>query len=218
MTTSVIIADDHSVVRAGMKTILMKNNSDIEVVAEAENGRQVLELAEKHRGCVYIMDISMPYLNGIEAVGRLTKIDPSAKVIILSMHDDRASVEKAFNSGAHGYVLKVSSVGEITQAVRSVQKGHFYISPAISHYLVDTYRGKRSTEWEKKRKFTNLTPKEREILQLLAEGNSSKEIADQLQISFNTVNVHKTHIMDKLQLHKLADLVRYAVKEGIVNP
>ena len=213
MSTKVFIADDHSIVREGIKTILERSDKFIEVVGEAENGREVIAFAEKHRADVYILDISMPFLNGLETAERLRKISPDCKIIILSMYDNRTSVEKAFSARVNGYLIKESAIDEIVHAVQEVQLGRFFLSPGISNYVVEGFLDSKSRR--KSKTVVDLTSKEKEIIQLLAEGFSSKEIAMQLHTSFNTVNVHKKNIMQKLCFHKSAELVRYAIKEGI---
>ncbi|MCX5783245.1 MAG: response regulator transcription factor [Elusimicrobia bacterium] len=214
MEIKVIIADDHALVRDGIRAILERKTKDISVVAEASNGKEVLELARKIKPDVYIMDISMPVLNGIETTERLVKMDPKSKVVILSMHDDCASVEKSLSAGAKSFVIKVSSSDEIIKAVREVYNGKFYLCSGVSKYVVQRFLGKTSNYYGKA-KPTKLTPKEREILQLIAEGHSSREIAKSLKLSVNTVHVHRNNIMRKLDVHKQADLIRYALKEGI---
>ena len=213
MATNVIIADDHSIVREGIKTVLENSGELIRVIGEAENGRDLLTLVEQRHADICIIDISMPYLNGIETAKRLKKIAPRCKIIVLSMHDDRSSVEKALKAGVNGYLIKESAVDEIVQAIKEVQMDRYYLTPRISKYLVEDYVGNNVSDSRKKT--VELTPKEKEILQLLAEGLTSKEIGLQLGMSFNTVNVHKNHIMQKLGFHKLAELIRYAIKEGI---
>ena len=215
MSIKVCIADDHSIVREGIKTVIQKSDSFIQIVAEAENGREVLSIAQKESIDVYILDISMPLLNGIETLVRLRKTSPKSKVIILSMHDDRISVEKAINSGAKAYILKETAIDEVVRAINEVHLGNFYFSPGISNFIVEGYLSSKNSKSEKA--IVELTSKEREIIQLLAEGYTSKDIGQQLNMSFNTVNVHKNHIMQKLDYHKLADLIRFAIKEGIAK-
>ena len=216
MDIEVIIADDHAVVIEGIKGTFNKFGKNIKIIGEASNGREVLEMAKNNPANVYILDISMPILNGIETTVRLMKMDRKSKVIILSMHDDRLSVEKAMKSGAKGYILKENASYEIVEAVNEVYWGKFFLSPKIAKFIVQGYLGRRSN-YERHEKFVDLTTKEREVLQLIAEGFSSKEIAVQLKISFNTVHVHRNNIMQKLDIHKQADLIRYALKVGITH-
>jgi two-component system response regulator NreC len=209
----IAVADDHAVVIDGIKALLYRKAKDIEVIGEASNGREMIELVKQKKADVYIVDISMPVLNGIETVEQLLKVDPKGKVIILSMHDDRRAVEKAFKAGAKGFIVKVSTSDEIIKAVREVYKGRFYLCPRVSQYLVQGFLGK--TQSGGKRRVVELTPKERAVLQLIAEGYSSKEIAKELKLALNTVHVHRNNIMNKLDVHKQAGLIRYALKEGI---
>jgi len=216
MGIEVIIADDHAVVRDGIRAILERKASDLKVVGEASNGKEVLELAKTKPADIYLIDISMPMLNGIETTERLLKLDPKSKIIMLSMHDDRVSVEKALKAGARGFIVKVSTSEEIINAIREVYEGRFYLCSQVSKYVVQGFLGKVDPV-ASLGKATELTPKEREILQLIAEGYSSKEIAKELGVSLNTVHVHRNNIMSKLDIHKQADLIRYAIKEGIAH-
>lgn len=209
----IAIADDHAVVRDGIKALLYRKAKDMEVVAEASNGKEMVNLARKKKADVYIVDISMPVLNGIETVEQLFRTDPKCKVIILSMHDDRRAVEKAFRVGAKGFIVKVSTSEEIMKAIREVHKGRFYLCPRVSQYLVQGFLGNVSDS--EKLKPAGLTSKEKEILQLIAEGYSSKDIAKELELALNTVHVHRHNMMTKLNIHKQAELIRYALKEGI---
>jgi two-component system response regulator NreC len=209
----IAIADDHAVVRDGIRALLHRKAKDMEVITEASNGKEMVSLARKEKADVYIIDISMPVLNGIETIEQLLKIDPKCKVVILSMHDDRRAVEKAFKIGAKGFIVKVSASDDIIKAIREVYKGRFYLCPRVSQYLVQGFLG-NATQGEKRR-VVELTSKEREILQLIAEGYSSKDIAKELELALNTVHVHRHNMMTKLNIHKQAELIRYALKEGI---
>jgi DNA-binding NarL/FixJ family response regulator len=212
MSITVILADDHAVVRGGIKAVLEKKAADIEVIGEASNGKEVLELAEKRAADVYILDVSMPILNGIEATERLVKKYPLSRVIILSMYDDRSLVEKALEHGARGYVLKESEIEEMIRAVHEVYNGRFFFSEKVSDHIIHGFLHKKPSGKIKKK--GALTRREREILQLIGEGFRDREIAGVLNISFNTVCVHRKNIRRKLNIHKQADLVRYACKEG----
>lgn len=215
MSIRVLVADDHPVVRDGLRAAIQSAAAGlIEVVAEASNGNEVLDLAEKARIDVFVLDISMPVLNGIETAARLLRKDPAARVIILSVHDSRMFVEKALRVGARGYVLKESSTGEIVKAIREVYEGRSFLSPAVTQYIIDGFISK-AHDAGKAPSVVTLTSREREILQLLAEGFSAKDIAARLSLSLNTVHVHKKNIMHKLDMHRQADLVRFAIKEGI---
>ncbi len=214
MNIKILLADDHAIVRAGIRSIVERRKG-IEVIGEASSGEEVLKMMFKIRPDIYILDVSMPGLNGIDTTERIMKEDEKAKVIILSMHDDRTFVEKAFKNGAKGYILKENAPEEIIKAIREVYDGNFYLSPKISSYLVNGFLFNNLSE--DKKNDVLLTTREREVLQMVAEGKTSKEIATYTSISVHTVNVHRKNIMRKLGLHKQADLVRYAIKEGLVK-
>jgi len=215
MSIRVLIADDHPIVREGLRAAIHNDQaSDIEIVAEASNGREVLEIADKKQIDVYILDIMMPLLNGIETASRLSRMNPDSRIIILSVHDSRMFVEKAIKAGAKAYILKESSIEEIVHAIREVYRGKSFLSPAVTQYIIDGFI-KKAQQSGKAASIVALTTREKEVLQLLAEGFTSKEIATRLSLALNTVHVHKKNIMQKLDLHKQADLVRFAIKEGI---
>jgi two-component system nitrate/nitrite response regulator NarL len=211
----VLIADGHPLVRVGLRVVIDRAKAGIEIVAEAANGSEVIDLAEKIPADVFILDVAMPIMNGIETTIKLMKTKPDRKVIILSLNDSRAFVEKLIKSGARGYLLKESSSEEIVQAIRDVYAGRFYfgslaINVIIEELIKQVHRG------NKRRGILDmLTSREREILQLIAEGFSTKDVAAKLRLTLNTVHVHKKNMMQKLDIHKQADLVRYAFKEGI---
>ncbi|MBO5911377.1 MAG: response regulator transcription factor [Elusimicrobiaceae bacterium] len=210
---NIILADDHALVRQGVRMMLETDKEEFRVIGEVSNGEELLEMAKKTPADVYIVDISMPVLNGTEAVHKLLKIDRKAKVLILSMYDDRVSVEKALKAGAKGFVVKVSRAEELLEAVREVAAGRFYFGGKISKFLVQGFLGKHAP----KKRDAHLTAKEKEVLQLIAEGYSSKQIAKHFTLSLNTIHVHRNNIMRKLGIHKQAELVRYALKEGIAQ-
>ena len=214
MAIRVIVADDHALVRDGVRAVIDRIGGDIRIAGEVTNGREVLKIAEDRPVDVYVLDISMPILNGIETTDRLIKKDPQSKVVILSMHDDRRFVEKALRCGARGYVLKDGATEEVVRAIRTVHGGGFYLSDAILKYIVRGFLGKRG-HYEEYAKVVDLTAREKEVLQLIAEGFANKDIGRELHLSPNTVNVHRKSIMRKLDIHKQADLIRYAFKEGI---
>lgn len=214
MSIKVLLADDHPVVRDGLRSVIDKKAEDIKIIGEASNGNDALEMAKKNQVDIYVLDISMPILNGIETTDRLIKMNPDSKIIILSIHDSHIFVEKALKSGARGYILKESATEEVIHAIREVYKGRFFLSPAISKFIVKGFIGKMQG-YRRYEKPVNLTQREREILQLIAESFTNKETARKLNISLYTVQVHRRNIMQKLGLHKYADLVRYAIKEGI---
>lgn len=213
MKIKIVLADDHALVRQGVRMMLEMAANEFEVIGEVCNGEELLAFAQKTPADVYIVDISMPVLNGVEAVRKLVKLDPHAKVLILSMYDDRVSVEKALKAGAKGFVVKVSRAEELLEAVREVAAGKFYFGGKISKFLVQGFLGKHAP----KKQSGQLTAKEKEVLQLIAEGYSSKQIAQHFTLSLNTIHVHRNNIMRKLGIHKQAELVRYALKEGIAQ-
>lgn len=214
MKRKIVLADDHAIVRNGVKAVLEKLGKNMEIVAEISNGKDLVDYAQKHGADVYVVDISMPVLNGIEAVERIVRRNPDAKVVMLSMYDDRVSVEKSLKAGAKGFIVKVSTADEIVDAIEEVAAGRFYLCSKVFKYIVQGFLGKSSS---RKRDVTGLTPKEKEVLQLIAEGYSSKQIAKSFNLSLNTIHVHRNNIMKKLGIHKQAELVRYAIKEGIAQ-
>jgi DNA-binding NarL/FixJ family response regulator len=206
----ILLADDHAVVRQGFRMILAAQ-PDMEIVGEAGNGREAVELAERLKPEVVVMDVSMPELNGIEATRRLAASTPHSRVLALSMHKDSVYVREILRAGARGYLLKDSVADDLVSAVRAVGSGEGYISPRVSNAVLDDYR----------RHVTNpidmLTSREREVLQMLAEGKTNKEIAGLLNLSPYTVEAHRGRVMEKLNLHTVADLVRFAVRNGLVD-
>jgi DNA-binding NarL/FixJ family response regulator len=206
----ILLADDHAVVRQGFKMIL-NAQADMEIVGEAGNGRQAVELAEQLRPDVVVMDVAMPELNGIEATRRLASSVPHARVVALSMHKDSVYVREILRAGARGYLLKDSGAADLVAAIHAVASGESYLSPAVSNAVLDDYR----------RHVTNtidlLTSREREVLQLLAEGRTNKEIAGVLNLSVYTVDAHRGRIMEKLNLHSISELVRFAVRNGLIE-
>jgi two-component system, NarL family, response regulator NreC len=206
----VLLADDHAVVRQGFRMIL-SSQSGIEVVGEAGNGREAVELAGKLHPDIAVIDVSMPELNGIEATRRILANNPHTRVLALSMHKDAVYVREILRAGARGYILKDSIDTEFVQAIRALARGEGYLSPAISGAVLDDYRKHVSDPLD------SLTSREREVLQLIAEGKTNKEIANLLSLSVYTVDAHRGHIMEKLNLHSVTDLVRFAVRKGIVD-
>jgi DNA-binding NarL/FixJ family response regulator len=213
MNIKVILADDHSIVRDGIKAVVEKRGDDIQIIGEAANGTEVLRLAAAKPADVYVLDISMPQLNGIETTCRLLAKSPHAKVIMLSMHDDRTFVDRALRSGARGYILKETATEEIVTGIREVHMGRYYLTPKVSSYLVEDFLEKEP----EKQTVSVLSSRERGILQMVAEGFTSKEIADKLALSLHTVHTHKNNIMKKLKIHRQADLIKYALKEGFIQ-
>ena len=206
----ILLADDHAVVRQGFRMIL-EAQADMEIVGEAGNGREAVELTEKLRPDVVVMDVAMPELNGIEATRRVTGSAPHARVIALSMHKDSVYVREVLRAGARGYLLKDSVAGDLVTAVRAVAKGEGYLSPAVSDAVLDDYR-RHVTD-----PIDLLTSREREVLQMLAEGKTNKEVATVLNLSVYTVDAHRGRIMEKLNLHSINELVRFAVRNGLID-
>ena len=206
----ILLADDHAVVRRGFQMILAEQ-ADMEIVGEAGNGREALEQAAKLKPDVVVMDVAMPELNGIEATRRMAENAPHARVLALSMHKDSVYVREILRAGARGYLLKDSVAADLVSAVRAVASGEGYLSPAVSDAVLDDYR----------RHVTNpidlLTSREREVLQTLAEGKTNKEIAVVLNLSVYTVDAHRGRIMEKLNLHSINELVRFAVRNGLID-
>jgi two-component system, NarL family, response regulator NreC len=206
----ILLADDHRMVRQGFKLIL-QGQEDFEVIGEAGNGREVLEQAKALQPDVVVMDVAMPELNGIEATRRLHGVAPYARVLALSVHRDGVYVREIVRAGADGYILKESADTELISAVRAVAEGNSYLSPEIAGAVLKEYRRQSADPLD------TLTPREREILQLLAEGATNKNIATHLGLSVYTIDGHRTKIMEKLALHSIGELVRFAVRHGIVE-
>ena len=206
----VLLADDHALVRAGMRALLAELPG-IEVVAESGDGREALRLVRERKPDIALLDISMPELNGLEVVGRIAHDHPNTRVIIVSMHGDDESVRRALVAGAAGYLLKNSDRGELELALRAVARGDTWLSPSLTKRVVATYMQGASPD-------AVLTPRQREVLQLVAEGHSNKEIASRLNVALKTVETHRTELMDRLGIHGVASLVRYAIQVGLVRP
>jgi len=211
----ILLADDHTVMRAGLRALL-ERQPDMAVVAEAEDGRQAVELAARHAPDVVVMDIAMPGLNGIEAARQVAARNAATSVVILSMHSDESYVLRALRSGARAYLLKDSAAADLILAIRSVREGKSFFSPAVSKTLLEEYvrqlqaRGAEDS-------YELLTGRERELLQLFAEGKSNKDVANLLNLSPYTVETHRGHIMQKLGLHGVPDLILYAVRKGLIH-
>lgn len=215
MVISVIIVDDHYLVRQGMRSVL-SHEPDIEVVAEAVDGREAVELAKKKSPDIVIMDITLPNLNGLEAAEKIIKQNKAIKVLVLSMHENRVFIEKALSIGAKGYILKDSAAVEIVHAIRDVNAGRYFLSSKISSFVIQDFVSRKQNKI-KLRSVSILTNREREILQLIAEGLNNKQIAQKLKLSLKTVLVHRNNLMQKLDIHNQAQLVRFALKEGITK-
>jgi DNA-binding NarL/FixJ family response regulator len=208
------LADDHSILRDGLRLLLERQG--FVVVAEAGDGREAVKLAEEHRPDVAVMDIAMPVLNGIDATSRIVESCAPTAVIILSMHHDESYIVRALNAGARGYLLKDSLKADLIAAVNAVSQGHSYFSPKVSLLLQEDYF-REMADKQKTDTFELLTAREREILQLVAEGKSNKEIGGLLNVSFYTVETHRSHILQKLNLHSVPEVILYAVRKGIIH-
>ena len=210
----IVLVDDHAVIRDGLRS-LINLEKDMEVVAEAQDGREMIGLVGTTRPDLVIMDIGMPDLNGIEATRQLLEQAPGIKVLALSMHSDRRMVAGMLSAGASGYLLKDCAFDEIAHAIRIVVSNRTYLSPSITDVVVGDYASRVTTGEQSI--FTVLTAREREVLQLLAEGNATKEIAARLFISVKTVETHRRQIMEKLNLHTVPELTKYAIREGLTS-
>jgi len=211
---SVLIADDHGIVREGLRRLL-ESEQDLKVIGEARDGREVLDEVEKHRPHVVVLDITMPRLGGLETLERLRARHPDVKVVLLSVHGDPPFIQSAIALGADGYILKNGRAAEVVTAVREVMNGGSYFSPAVAREIVDQLRSPRPASNEP---FSLLSGREREVLHLIADGLSAKEIATELEISTKTVEAHRTSLMRKLGVRKATELVRYALRHGLIEP
>jgi DNA-binding NarL/FixJ family response regulator len=207
-----MLADDHQLVRAGFRALL-KQIPAVEVVAEAADGREALDLFKKHRPDVVLIDIAMPKLNGLEAIGRITGEFPKAMVIVLSMHANQEYVVQAIQAGARGYLLKEDAASELKAAIKGVTNGELYLSPHISKHLTHGELERVGVRYDP---LAKLTPRQREILQLIAEGSNTKEIAFHLGVSVKTVEAHRTQLMQRLGINDIPSLVRQAMRSGLV--
>lgn len=210
MAIRVLLADDHPVVLQGLKFLLAREG--FTVVAEATDGREALSQAESLKPEVAVLDLAMPGLNGLEAAREIMQNLPGTKTIILTQHSEEPYILEALRAGIHGYVLKNQAITDVVQAIRDVNRGKFYISPTISNAVVGAYRGQSKIPSD------SLTRRERQVLQLVAEGKSTKKIAEILGITRKTAETHRTHLMVKLGIHEVAGLVRYAIRHGVIQP
>jgi DNA-binding NarL/FixJ family response regulator len=213
---SVLLAEDHQIVREGFRSLL-QHEPDIEVVGEAETGREAVAMVKKLRPAVVVMDIAMPLLNGLEATRQIRKDFPNTRVLILSAHNDDAYVEKVAELGASGFLLKQTSSHVLAEAIREVQKGKKFYSPGISKRLKNRDQASLDRGGTFKKRNNHLSSREVEVLQLIAEGKPNKQVAAELGVSFKTVDKHRQHLMSKLDIHDIAGLTRYAISEGIVE-
>lgn len=214
-TIRILLADDHQLMRTGLRLVI-EQQSDLSVVGEASDGRQAVALAKLLRPDVAVMDISMPSLSGIEAAHQITQSHPEIAVIVLSMHPDESYVLRALKAGVKGYLLKDSADSDLIGAVRAVARGKSFFSPAVSKVLLDDYMRKLKRSGAEDA-YDLLTPREREILQLVVEGKSNKEVATLLNVSVYTVETHRSNIMQKLNLKGVPELMLYAVRKGIIS-
>ena len=211
----VLLADDHTLVRQGFRRML-EDDQEIAVVGEARTGLEAMELCKNLKPDIVVMDLSMPELGGLEATAEILKENPKIKILILSMFSNDAYIRKAFELGAKGYMLKNAIEVDLNRAVRALAEGQAYFSPGISHIVLDSLRT-GSFRDDTQDPYERLTLREKEVLQLIAQGKSNKEIAVLLNISVNTVAVHRARVMDTLDLHRTAELVLFAVKKGLVQ-
>ena len=211
----ILLADDHTLIRGGLR-LLAEQQPDLVVVGEAEDGRQAVAMAATLKPDVAVLDIGMPNLNGIEAAKQITEGDSRAAVVILSMHADETYILRALRAGARGYLLKDSTESDLARAIRAVAEGKSFFSPAVSKVLLEDYvRKLQRTGGEDS--YELLTPREREILQLIAEGKSNKDVANLLHLSVYTVETHRANIMEKLKLKSVPELILYAVRKGVIS-
>jgi len=213
---TVLLADDHRIVREGLRKLL-ESESDIEVVGEAATGRQAVEITARLRPDVVVMDIAMPRLNGLEAARRILETDPAARVLVLSAHSDDAYVEKVMELGAAGYLIKQTSARCLAEAVREVRKGKPYFSPSVARQRGRLRRETLDRRGRSRAGKVRLTPRETEVLQLVAEGAANKQVAGELGISVKTVEKHRNSLMRKLDIHDTASLTRYAIAAGVIE-
>lgn len=212
--TTILLADNHALVRAGIRALL-EQMPGVRVVGEAADGREALRLVAERRPHLVLMDITMPVMNGLEATERIVKEHPETRVVMLSVHAEEEYVVQALRAGAIGYLVKDAERLELERAVAAVGRGETYLSAGVAHHAPDGREGR--TDGGPARRAEALTPRQRETLQLIAEGRSTKEIAGILDVSVKTVETHRAHLMERLDIHDVAGLVRYAIRSGIVS-
>jgi two-component system response regulator NreC len=211
----ILLADDHTVVRKGLR-LLLESQAGFEVIADACDGRETIALAEQHLPDVVVLDVAMPIMNGIEAARQISAKFPQTAIVFLSMHSDEGYVLKALKSGARAYLLKDSAEYDLIAAIKAVSEGKAFFSPAISKMLVEDYM-RQMREKDVEDSYELLTTREREIVQLLAEGKSNKDVATMLHLSLYTVETHRSNIFQKLNLHSTAELILYAIRKGVIS-
>ncbi len=210
MSTTVLVADDHQIVREGLKALLERGG--FKVVGEASNGQEVLKILETLHPEVAVLDLAMPILNGIDTAREVQRVSSKTKTVILSMHKDSAYILNSLRAGAKGFVMKTHAADDLVRAIREAARGGTYLSPEISEVVVQAYQNKTEIPPDP------LSARERQVLQLIAEGNTTKEVATKLDISVKTAETYRTRIMEKLDIHETATLVRYAIRRGVVQP
>ena len=211
----VLLAEDHTIVRKGLRSLL-DGETDIEVIGEAEDGREAVQKTQQLRPDIVLMDITMPGLNGLEATRQIKKRFPEVKVLVLTMHANEEYILQVLQAGASGYVVKQAVVGELVSALRAVQRGDSFLSPSICRRVVEEYIRQAAARAERD-SYGELTEREREVLQLIAEGHSNKSIADSLSISVKTVETHRAHLLEKLGIGSTAELIRYAIRKKVID-
>lgn len=214
MAVKILLADDHAIIRDGLAESMMKEE-DMEVVGQAKNGLAAIEMVRKLTPDVVVMDISMPDLNGMDATREILRDFPKTRIVALSMHSTKKFVREMFKAGASAYLLKDCKYQELANAIRTVMKGKSYITPEITHVVVDSYI--KTSDEDKSSVFSDLTKREREVLQLLAEGKTTKQIGMKLHISPKTVEAHRLRVMEKLDIDNIAQLTKYAIQEGLTS-
>jgi DNA-binding NarL/FixJ family response regulator len=215
MGIKILLADDHAIVRDGLAESIQKQE-DMDVVGQAKNGLSAIEMVRKQNPDIVVMDISMPDINGMDATREILRDFPKVKIIALSMHSAKKFVREMFKAGASGYLLKDCKFKELAEAIRTVMKGKSYISPEITDVVVDSYI--KTSDEEKSSVFSDLSKRERQVLQLLAEGKTTKQIGLKLHISPKTVEAHRLRVMEKLDIDNIAQLTKYAIQEGLTSP
>jgi len=215
MPIRIVLADDHTVMRSGLR-LLLERQPNLQVVGEASDGKQAVEVAAQEKPDVVVMDIAMPHLNGVEAARQIAARNPQTAIAILSMHSDESYVIRSLKAGARAYLLKDSAEADLITAIHAITEGKSFFSPAVRQILKEDYMHQLA-EMGAEDSYELLTTREREVLQLVAEGKSNKEVANLLNLSLYTVETHRTHILQKLNLHSVPELILYAVRKGIIS-